>query len=199
MIIPNPELDTAQLQEIISLEHVLHPLAEPVDYYKLLFQAAYGPSHMSPDQQTVYNCLKAELSSLADDYRPYFQDIGSGTAFIRISLSIINQAQSELQFSKIEEQAELLTALIMKSRLQTGISPRHWKQVWDKAKPLVEKFLPFRSADRELIDSLLNNDVIPHHSEQFRSSYMPHYRIIHRDLLPELETGLGINNILELR
>lgn len=199
MIALRPELNSRQLLEIISDEQGLHPLAEPIDFYKLVYQAAYGPSHMLADYEIIKTYIKAELSIMTDNYLPYCQDIGDKQGYIRISLSSLNNNLTEQDTLLLDARVNLLTKLIRKSMLPEGINPDHWTQFWTIAAPVLQQIIHVQAADLEQIEDVLISDRIPHHSEQYRISYQPHYRIVHHDYLQELQDFLGINDILEIK
>lgn len=191
MTAPKPDLSAGQLHDLISEELRLHPLAKPVDYYKLVYQAAYGPSHMTADYETIKRYLKAELSAMGESYQPYCQDLGDKSGYLRISLSLL--------FANPDAGVDLLSKLILQSMIPDGIDPEDWMLVWSRALPILEQIIPIRSADLEAIKQLLNSDQIPHHSPQYRATYHPHYRIIHQNCLQELQDTLGFKDILEIK
>ena len=193
MILLNPEFSVPRLENILALEQSIHPLAEAVDYYKLVYQAYYGPSHMNGDIRVIQSYLLAELKSMDDHYQPMCQDIGDGQAYLRISLSWLEYGIDA------ESRASFLSGLIMKSMLESGIDREHWKRSWQSALPLVRNYCEISSSDLDAIQQLVSSEQIPHHSDAFGAHYNPHYRIIHLNYKQELQDYLEANDILEIK
>ncbi len=189
MIASVPDLNPQRLDELLKLELHLHPKARATDLYKLVYQISYGPSHMYPSLELIKAEIIAELDDMDGVYEPFFQDLGP---FVRISLDCLRLFSEDF-----EDSAAFLAERILNSFLEAGITG--WNSKWHAAKALVESHVDISRAEHKQIDDSLYRDVMLHHSHTFRSCYHPHYRIIHRDFLQEVQDFLNFTETMEIR
>ncbi len=174
-----PSFDTASLLRIIQTELAAHPLCCKVDIYKLMFQALYGPTHMIPEEDLIIKGIIHERSAMKSAFMPLIQDIGSGTAFYRISLSLLPD------IAPVRE-AQTLCQYILSSRQAFDTDWDEWGKTW-KVIDLMLYANNIHLIDiNDDIDTLLNNRSIPSHSIVYHDNYIPHYRLIHYSVLPQL-------------
>ncbi len=169
-----------ELKIILDIELTLHPKSQLVDIYKFLNQASFGPTHMTPDMQVIRNCIIQEFMTIIPDFiTEPIQDIGNGKGFVRVNLNSI-QAYPNKDFA-----AEKLTELILESRVQQIDTPNTWNDIWQFSLPTVLELINPSESDVQLIEKLIKDDLLPHHSEIYRQSYTPHYRVIHHTKIEE--------------
>jgi hypothetical protein len=174
-----PTFDTASLLSIIQTELAVHPLCSKVDIYKLMFQALYGPTHMIPDEDLIIKGIINERSAMKTTFTPLVQDIGSGNAFYRISLSLLPD------IAPVRE-AQILCQYIMSSRQAFDTDWDEWGKTWKVIDLLLyANSIHFIDINDD-IDALLNHRSIPSHSSIYHDNYIPHYRLVHHSFLPKL-------------
>lgn len=183
MAILKPSFNSSSILSIIHTEIDLHPHLTLIDIYKLMFQAYYGPTHMIPDNDIIIKGIINERSSMKHGYQPLLQDIGAGTAFHRISLSILPNL-------KPVTEAEILAKYILLSRQAFDTTWPEWKSAWTETlKVMHDNNIHFVDINDD-IDSLFEQRALPSHSPIFHDNYSPHYRLVHYTQLPALLEAL---------
>ena len=157
-----------------------YPESSLQDIYKNFYQDRFGPGHAISNFKSVKQYLENELSTMEDEKMSQkIELLGWEHRFVRVPLSMVKTR-------KINE--EDLHVLFVESAFE--IEPdagKKWKKEWQQITRIIKKRkLPVNnfSKDKKYIDSLLNeNPVIAlHHSDAFRKSYHPHYRIVRKEL-----------------
>lgn len=179
---------TAQdILAIAETEHGHHPKANLIDYYKLFFQSYFGQGHFIGSESETKRHLENEMSRMQNAYLPLIQDISNGNGLYRVSLEAVK--------SNLISKDELLMHYLNSIFIRTDWE--QWSQVWSELlDPLLEKYPELRvEADLEQCSEVMNNNVIMSHSECFRLTYSPHYRVMQlsgSDLMkyPELRKQL---------
>lgn len=156
----------------ILCEHIeMHPLAQAVDIYKLLYQAANGPRHL-----LKYGIDILQLRQQWDDAllgnEPALESISADGQLVRAHFAKLRE--SGISFDDVWN-ALMLTA--------EGFQPQpklliRW---WYDLGELIEAKVVKISADqyRELDDEFnLWGFVTKHHSEQFVRAYKPAYVVV---------------------
>lgn len=169
VILTNKDIICAAEQE---LEH--HPDLEPVDLYKLCYQAWFGPAHITSDQDLVSASIITEVQNMEYDYYPLWQDIGNKSGFSRLSLSWLNKLDSDSCAIKAGALAKLM--LLSAPLGRKDLSMKH---LWHTVAPLFMELLPADPQAWEEVNTIAANEQMPHHSKRYTSLYHPHYRVIH--------------------
>lgn len=160
------------MDAIIHSELVLHPAGTAQDWYKLFFQAVFGPGHAIASAQQASDFLQQELSQ-STHFAPWdLQPIGR---YVRVNLGICNTGTITVQ--------ELINAFINSVEPPPLDAPQ-WQHLWQKIVTRIQHLHPaageydfaetFRWAETRQMCS---------HSTQFRQAYHPHYRVVKRELL----------------
>lgn len=171
-----PMFSINELMILAKQEQVLHDHVELIDIYKLLFQASFGPSHMSSSPSQIHRGIVHEISTMEDLPGLIFQDIGLGKAYCRISLNCIDASS---------QAPDQLTELILESMQEPGISYSQWKDLWSTVSQRLRYMYP-SSQFADVWTNYLLPENIPHHSAGYRSTSHPHYRLIKRSLLDKV-------------
>lgn len=176
MLQVSPQFSPMELCAVIELERRLHPLARLQDYFKLLNQAFFGPTHINPDPAAIAAFLRAEMDSLTGTPDSPCQDIGSGKGFLRYQL---RQAMAGLE-------VETLTQCLLDSRCADASALAGWPSLWRDYWPLVAPHVSPTAEETDLISRCLVTGSLPSHSAIYREAYQPHYRVIHGSLAQRL-------------
>lgn len=160
------------LDEALKLELKLHPAANLIDIYKLIYQALYGPSHIISDHATLCRSIETELSQMEGVYNPPMQNLG---VYSRISLSVLHipgvmlsEAISKLADWLLASKANVDETTILNS--------------WHVLKPMIEQHYTASQGEWNEVNSLVSSGSIPSHSTLFKSLCHPHYRLINNTL-----------------
>lgn len=198
-----PEFNPAQLRRIVKAELLEHPKARYTDIYKLLHQACYGPTHISPDLEAIAESIRLELAGIQSQKCGPYQDIGCGKGFIRLNLialtglaklpatteNLLREQLLKEAFLKVgQDKVELLAQCVMVSRLEGSLTLAGWQATWSKALPVVHEFLFPTFAERALVQECLDTGRMPSHTDDYRYLYKPHYRVIHHSFHPKFKT-----------
>lgn len=169
-----------------------HPKAQVVDYIKRLYQAEFGGGHMIEDENASLERLRQEISGLTERQRqqPYFDPFCS--PFCRLNLSASKEASPELinRIFVVSAQEVPKTAWF---RFEEKM-----KIFWDLCREQNEVF-PFTVEEaREYLQEYRKNGYGPvSHSEIYRKTYEPAYRIIRKEYARFLPLYAAIEECLK--
>ena len=150
------------------------------DLYKLIHQSVMGSDHALSSEDRVRDWLKTELNSLVPGPdEPLIDPISPGGQIVRIHLR---------PFSKLNlEEEKLLQAFIHTAQTVTP-DPNRLLEYAVLAKRLAEDgHLSFDADEISVYFQELRDSGFPavHHSLIFKDKYLPAYRVVARDLIPE--------------
>lgn len=131
------QMNDLEVISMVELELDLHPVLEPVDLYKLLYQAMYGPNHIIRDFKQLYTGINSEMWQMQGKYEPLFQDIGP--CYTRLSLSAI-KTDNNTQMRK--KRIEALTEWIMASSLVIKNTAIDFFLKWKSYESMLKEKLP---------------------------------------------------------
>lgn len=171
------KLSAAIVTQMVEEELKYHPQLEPVDLYKLLYQALYGPFHIVQDYDQVFRAIKAEVELSSSRYEPAFQKLGP--CYSRVSLAYIDREdEPQLKQSKI---AALADWLLDSSVVLPDVSSDFQRQ-WKLYRHLLQGALPASTETWQKADCLVEAGKLPSHSQTFHQHYQPHYRLVNMNL-----------------
>ena len=174
----NYSFGTNEIKSLVLNELRIHPVAQPVDLYKFLYQAAFGPFHILKDKERLMQAISAELQEMKSSYLPLYQNLGD--TYTRVSLSLIPQnLKPAAQKHIIEKFADVLI-----DSCQEILSPEKlFSEIWEKALPTLKKLIKAPAAAWTKADYYVAKGEIPSHSQQFHAEYKPHYRLMKRSII----------------
>lgn len=175
-LLTGQKLSKADIRQIYLNEMSLHPLSEMADVYKLFLQSCYGATHFIENPRQAKDALQREITSLEDEYLPYFQDISNGKGFYRLSLSLVRTGRIYID--------EFCQCFLRSAVMQ--INWPQWSRQWNKILELIRPEMNdlYEEKQAELIRQSMDKKVIPSHSDCFRLTYKPHYRVMKLDFFP---------------
>jgi outer membrane protein assembly factor BamB len=151
-----------------------HPQSTLMDIYKFFFQGAYGPGHLIDNPQSALNYLNDELQNSTEFDSVLWQEVGYQKDFYRINLILIREGEISTE--------DLLTAFVESAN--TAITPtlEMWKKEWRVILGIIEDMnlsMPGFARDKNTLEkSLINGEVVAHHSKIYLDTYHPHYRVV---------------------
>ena len=148
----------------------MHPFARLQDYYKLFYQAVFGPAHILSDKNSAYQYLKTEIAlSKSKEIQSIALDDND---FIRVGLGLI------------EDVNKFFEVLWESAKKAKKISNTEWFNLWNKIATEIEKtdIKNFKEDSKKIKEFLLDGKFIFHHSEIYKEKYHPHYRVVSRKL-----------------
>lgn len=175
------EDENQKIRESLKVEITNYPQAGLVDVYKNFFQDAFGPGHMIPDTQSAVNYLNYELENAIHFDSLLIQPLGASQSYYRVNLLLVKNG--------LLSKEELINAFISSANKAEHPGIEVWNKQWHKVLNIINKMdLNFEDFinDSIFIDSLLSSgNFVVHHSKKYKSLYHPHYRIVHRNDLPD--------------
>ena len=189
-----PAFHAQQLQErqvTAFVNHLLeqYPKARLLDIYKSCFQDYMGAEHLVGDTAAAREYLQQELETTRlEDLMPWYcEPCGVNGNYVRVSLRGIIEG-------KITSQ-ELLDAFIASANSDERPSVESWAARWHEIISTIDGMrlaLPHYDQDKQFIEDVLGQGKYAiSHSPEYREAYAPHYRIVKRELLPDLLEKLG--------
>ncbi len=148
-----------------------YPKMRPTDTVKLVYQACFGPGHIILDKERAYEYLKREYEAIRPrETAPLCEPIGGGVS--RVNLAALDSNNVTLD--------ELFKAFITSAEEQ-WCDMSEFLQALEMLKALTSDNL-FRFSASELDEYLCEyadaGYPMVSHSEEYKSSYEPAYRIV---------------------
>jgi len=156
---------TDKIRTLLQKEYQLHPKAELVDYYKLLYQSVFGAGHFIRDEKKAWLSFQDEWETNPQPEKAQIQEISTLQPMYRI------------YFGENIPQEDFFAAFILSAQKQIDFAWNDWIKLWQKTEQMLENFNRNLSKDSKIIYSFLKKCEIPSHSEDYKKSYQPHYRI----------------------
>lgn len=155
---------------IARTEQFHHPESNLIDYYKLFFQSYYGQGHFISNETEVQQYLDKELLEMKSVYNPVIQDISNQNGMYRVSLDTIKKGILTREY--------FLSLFLRKDYIQTDWL--QWVGIWNNISKLLFDLYPLLQSDNLIQQcvEVINNNAIISHSECFRLTYSPHYRVM---------------------
>ena len=152
-----------------------YPQATLQDIYKSFFQDHFGPEHLISDTTYVRNYLVEELNEMGETSMPYYEPVGIGENYVRVSLTTIKDS--------LLTEEEVLNAFIESANTRKAPSIDGWKEQWEEILVFVPDTVNNYREDKENINALLDSGkYAAHHSRLYNELYHPHYRLIEKNL-----------------
>ena len=154
----------------------MYPQATLQDVYKTCYQDFFGAEHLMQDTAAARQYLRYELNAITDEEMnelgiPMREPTGFRHRFERINLALV------INGSITEE--ELLKLLIDAAGKDNALHD-HWAEEWSEIERIALQVQPawqYEELQVLLRQAAANNQAV-RHSESFRNTYKPHYRII---------------------
>jgi len=185
---PMSDDDAQRVREMTrwQLEH--YPQSRLIDLYKTCFQDYMGPEHAVTSKTLASNNLNEELSGLDMDSlaTTLYEPCGVDSQYYRVNLRAVAQGNISAH--------ALLDAFVASAQRQHP-TVEQWKQRWQQIQQVISGMqlsLPHYQQDSTAIAAMLDvGDCALSHSDEYKSAYYPHYRIVARDILEsELQPAL---------
>jgi hypothetical protein len=165
---------TSSLPGLLEQHLIWYPLMELPDIYKLLYQGMMGPEHLVSSPDEFSHRLAFEFDPLVPDpLQPLTEPVRPDLTLLRLNLRAYKVGGMQLD--------QLIPCLLETARTTAG-SIDELKAAWHAFSLLCQRghFSNFDLADVLKFSSWLEEQGFPavHHSETYRLSYKPAYRLI---------------------
>lgn len=162
-----------ELKQILIQHARRYPLMEPTDAVKLVYQNEFGGGHLIQDTAACMAYLKKEYETIAQDPNmPLFEEIGNG--IVRVNLA----ALPEDQLDRLGER------FIRSAAAHKGTLPRFLEKLDVLCQLTRAGCFAFGMDALETYLTAYKAAGYPpvSHSETYRSTYHPAYRIVQEKL-----------------
>lgn len=169
------------LEELIRWHQKLRPKLEVADVYKMLYQSVFGIQHILHDKAKQY--LEKELSTLDMSKLPdetLIENISVDNVMVRINLR---------PFKMQGLSSDKLFSAMITSAKETRRTQKAFLNLWNQFKSLVEAGrLNFDRSSLKDFDEKVKKENYPpcHHSERYRRSYSPAYRVVKKEVFQRI-------------
>lgn len=181
-----------EIKNNIKIEHAvekelhLHPKARLIDLYKNFFQDTFGPGHIISDSLSALEYLNYELLNSEITDTSFIQHLGYNQNYVRVSLHFVKTGE-------IPEK-EYFDLFLKSANEASTPTLEEWKKEWNDILIVIEKMnldIHYFIKDKNYINECLEKGYPAlHHSDDFRNTYNPHYRIISTQYFNILERHL---------
>ena len=165
-------LKRRSVRDILPEHADRYPQMLPCDAVKLIYQSVFGPGHLIPDPCAALSYLENEFSSLSASLSLQTEEIGG--RFSRLYLSDIADLGHE-------ESVRLIWKMFLSSADRNYGSESQFKEKLSDLRILTQAGdMPFTANELdEYITLYLSEGIRPvSHSERYRNSYAPAYRVL---------------------
>lgn len=151
-----------------------YPQATLQDVYKTCYQDFFGAEHMISDTVSAKAYLHYELEQMTNDEAcnmPPMEPTGFRHRFVRMNLQQVLEGQLS--------EEELFRAFLQAANESTPVHD-HWADEWAQIEAITLQVQPaWQNEELQAVlhEAAANNRAV-RHSESFRNTYKPHYRII---------------------
>lgn len=146
------------------------------DAYKLIYQAVFGVAHILDNQQMAKKYLQDELESIiASDKIDLIECISVSGKIVRLNLQPYKYRNGDI---------DQLFQAILKSAREISGSQREFLKLWEEFKHTVlENRLNFNLEELNRFDAKVKSQNYPamHHSESYRTTNNPAYRVLMKE------------------
>jgi hypothetical protein len=171
----------SSLEELVRWHQRLRPDLQVIDVYKMLFQSVFGIQHILHNKAKRY--LEEELSTLETQKssdEPLIENISIDNVMVRVNLRPFKMRGLSSD--------KLFLAMVTSAKEPKG-TQKAFLKLWNRFKSLVEACkLNFDESNLEDFDKKVKKENYPlyHHSERYRRSYKPAYRVVKREVFKKI-------------
>ncbi|UCD37558.1 MAG: hypothetical protein JSW54_12120 [Fidelibacterota bacterium] len=174
-----PSAEETRFRKILIVQSTRYPRWEVQDLYKFVHQAAMGSGHAVSDTDMARAWLTREMASLEDlaSPEPIIDTLSPDGLLARIHLRPFLKAGGSPD--------TLLTAFVQTANEFRG-DPETLRRYWALAEKMAERRdLSFPPDELAAFFTEMESQGFPavHHSEVYRNTYLPAYRVVIPELL----------------
>ena len=180
-------IDKQSVENAIKTQMKMYPKSRLQDIYKNFFQDYFGPEHLIKDITAADKYLKSELASYEECSGPDAEPTGYRGNFYRANLRVIKENRIAYK--------DFFDLFIESAQKTEKKSIELWITEWNEILLVIDGMqlkLPDYEADKKRIQEVLSSGrYAMHHSDIYRNSYAPHYRIMKKDIYQRLKIKSG--------
>ncbi len=186
------KVDTWQIDYLVNKQLKQYPCSTLQDIYKTCFQDVFGPEHLVSDTQKVMSYIDYEIKQEYNEAFPLYEYCGLNGNFVRVNISAVKQGYLDKQ--------TLAECFIASASREHSMTINQWVVVWREICHYIQtnykdRLTNFQNDSLYIENLLKKNEYAWVHSRAFHDTYLPHYRIIAKDLFFEKIYPKLIENI----
>ena len=160
------------MKKILLQHYKDYPQAELQDLFKFIHQSEFGPSHLITNPEENFKHLENEYSQLNPPTKDNIIDFLQPD-LCRLHLQVLNQ--SSLKITTLQRFFELSATI-------RGTVDNYYDKIAILRELCVDKLLPFNEKEIDKFkDEISSSPLVPfRHSESYRLSYAPAYRVVEK-------------------
>lgn len=162
------------IQQMCEDIHAQYPMATLQDIYKTCYQDYFGAEHLVSDSASVRLYLQRELDECRDtdmSLMPRREPTGFRHRYTRVNLVCVVDGELSM---------EQLLAMFLEAAGKDNAFSDNWAEEWNKIERIALEVNP-QWTDNDLqveLREAAQNKYAVRHSQAFRETYNPHYRIV---------------------
>ena len=170
----------ASLVRLIDEHIARHPVMEPSDVYKLLYQGVLGPKHLIASPADFAAQLRAEYQDVSsDETEPLWEAVRPDGALVRLNLRPLKAQGGDV---------EQLIAACLRTAERVWGTKEELRDVWAEFVELCRagQWEIFSLPEVLTFSAWLGEHDYPsvHHSVRYKEASKPAYRLVCSDFLP---------------
>lgn len=169
----------------VAVERLLdrYPAATLQDIYKTMFQDRFGVAHLLAQRDVVREYIAKEMGECSGKCDTYYEACGWRGDHVRVDLRAIRDGVISL---------DELTDAFMRSAenciIADSTTLAEWQNEWatisEVCRDLFATLDNYEQDSTMLAELIASGRYVVHHSRAYNEAYHPHYRIVHRSMLP---------------
>lgn len=181
-------MNTDKTNKMIITHYKKYPKLQMQDIFKYLYQSSYGCEHMVSSVETVVNYILKEYENLSFENK--IETDALDGEYCRVNLSYLNTGLSANTLGKL---------FYLSAQKEADAKEKLINKISVVQKLICEKLLPFTKDEFEIaVKEWEDRGFTPvHHSDIFRQTYKPSYRVIANKFEPFLPLFAKIDKLLE--
>ncbi len=160
-----------------------YPEATLQDIYKTMFQDRFGPAHLLSERSVVRDYIAKEVEQAEGKCLKYYDACGWRGDYIRVDLRVVRD-----EVMSIDE----LTDRFMRSaecgpKIDSAALEawqREWTTINTVCRDLLVEIDGYQQDSTNIAKLIASGRYVLHHSCRYNEAYKPHYRIVHKSLMP---------------
>ena len=170
--------DRWQAEYLVKKQFAMYPNSTLQDLYKTCFQDVFGAEHLASDTQKVIQYIQYELSQPFYPCYPLYEYCGLNGNYVRVNISAVGNGYIT--------DSLLASCFIRSSHAEKKVTLEQWAEIWHEISHYIHDIKPdienFKQDDEYIFRLIDSGQYAWVHSRLYRDTYMPHYRIVTREI-----------------
>lgn len=169
----------------VAVERLLdrYPEATLQDIYKTMFQDRFGTAHLLSEREAVRRYIEQEVSQCEGECEGYYEACGWRGDYLRIDLravrdGVISVDELTDRFMRSAECGPKIDSAALEAW------QHEWTTISTVCRDLLVEIDGYQQDSTNIAELIASGRYVLHHSRRYNEAYNPHYRIVHKSLIP---------------